>query len=222
MNMPKTLLHAEWYLTHDVLSAAKNLLGMILRSEIDGHVCEGIIVETEAYRGADDRGCHSYGNKITERNRTMFDIGGSVYVYICYGIHPMLNVVIGNSGVADAVLIRAVEPIQGLKIMMERRDIDSENRLKTTSGPGNLANAFGINKLYDGDKFFDPSSPIQIFSNGIKPSSIYEGHRVGMSARIGTCAFRPWRFYIEGNVWVSNPKHIDYTQKTKFSKLCNI
>ncbi|MEZ4911309.1 MAG: DNA-3-methyladenine glycosylase [Saprospiraceae bacterium] len=220
--MANVLLEEKFYLENDVITIAKLLLGKLLVTNINGSLCSGIIVETEAYRGKDDRGAHSYGQKILNKNKTMFEQGGRAYVYICYGVHPMMNVVTSALHVGDAVLIRAVQPVEGIEIMHERRQFRGKNPFELTNGPGKLAIAFGINKAQDSSKLFDVNSMVQIFDYNFNVKNIYTGQRVGMSPRIGSCAFRLWRFYIEDNKWVSKPKHIDYRSNPKFKSICNI
>lgn len=212
--MKQSGLQESFYQHNDVVSHARNLLGKILLTNIQGTITSGIIVETEAYRGPDDRGCHAFGGRYTERTRTMYLKGGHAYVYICYGIHPMVNVVTSAEGEAHAVLIRAIEPVDGIETMMERRKMSQPSTI-LTNGPGKLAVALGITKWMDGLPFFNEDSPIKILENGIllSESDVISGPRVGMSKHVGTCAHRPWRFYIKNNPWVSKPLKVDYTGK---------
>ena len=137
------VLPKNFYQNDDVVQLAKELLGKLIITQIDGKITSGIIVETEAYRGPDDKGCHAFGGRYTERTKTMYAQGGTVYVYICYGIHPMLNIVTGPEGDAHAILIRALEPLEGIEIMLKRRNVLSLNP-ELTNGPGKLAVALGI------------------------------------------------------------------------------
>ena len=102
------LISQNFYLNPDVVHLARQLLGKIITTKINGQTTSGVIVETEAYRGPDDRGCHAYGGRLTERTKTMYCAGGAAYVYICYGMHPMFNVVSGPQGDAHAILIRGI------------------------------------------------------------------------------------------------------------------
>ncbi|MEO6189385.1 MAG: DNA-3-methyladenine glycosylase, partial [Saprospiraceae bacterium] len=111
----------EYYLNTDVCFLAKDLLGKLLITNIDNQFCSGIIVETEAYRGPDDIASHSFANRRTLRNNTMYLKGGCSYVYICYGIHHLFNVITAHENVAHAVLIRAIEPVAGIDFMIQRR-----------------------------------------------------------------------------------------------------
>ena len=131
-------LDGSFYQRKDVVRIAKELLGKVLLTNIDEKITGGIIVETEAY-SYKEKGCHAYNNRMTERNKVMFKSGGHVYVYLCYGIHHLFNVVTNVEGKADAVLIRALEPVVGKNYIMRRMKSDSIKR--TTSGPGKLTKA---------------------------------------------------------------------------------
>ncbi len=212
--MQKTIsiLPQSFYEKDDVVSIAKDLLGKIIRTEINGNITTGIIVETEAYRGPDDRGCHAYNHRITPRTKTMYMKGGHAYVYICYGMHPMMNVVTGPEGSAHAVLIRAIEPTSGNDMMVQRRGMEKLTPT-TTNGPGKLAVALGIEKSMDAC-LLNGSAPITILDGiTIQADNMYSGPRVGMTKHVGDCAHRPWRFYIKDNPWVSKPLVVDYRGK---------
>ncbi len=208
------LLESSFYQDEDVVSMAQKLLGKILVTEVNGMMSSGMIVETEAYRGPDDRGCHAYGGRCTERTKTMFYEGGHAYVYICYGVHPMVNVVTGPEGFAHAVLIRAVQPLEGVEMMMEKRGINKDKPV-LVNGPGKLTVALGIHKEMDGQKLFEQRSPVRLYdaSEEILPETVVSGPRVGMSKHVGACSHRSWRFYLRDNVWVSKPLKVDYTGK---------
>ncbi len=192
-------LKLNWYEHHDVVSLAKELLGKLLCSYIDGKITKGIIVETEAYSGDNDKACHANGQKKTKRNQIMFATGGHAYVYLCYGIHHLFNVVTNREGKADAVLVRALEPLEGIDVMLERRKMKKvEKRL--TSGPGVLTQAMGIKTLHYGEKLDENVIWIEEFN--------YPGIEVIATTRIGVeyaeeDALKPWRFYIKQNDWVS-------------------
>jgi DNA-3-methyladenine glycosylase len=207
----KTIVQQSDLLSEDVTALARFLLGKIIVSNTGSLQTAGKIVETEAYRGPDDKACHAYLNKKTPRTRSMFLAGGHAYVYTCYGMHPMLNVVTGPEGAAHAVLIRAIEPLAGIDVMQERRKIPIARSL--TNGPGKLANALGIHKEIDGTLLTDLNGHVSLHypENKAIDKPIFSGQRVGMSRHTGPCALRPWRFYIENNPWVSRPLHIDYS-----------
>ena len=206
--MPK-LLPKSFYTRHDVVQVAKDLLGKQLISTIGKEKTTGIIVETEAYRAPDDKACHAYANKLTERTKTMFDEGGVAYVYICYGIHHLFNVVTADEGMAHAVLIRAVEPTNGLKLMELRRGM-SAKRKESCNGPGKFTKAMGIDKSYNGISLMSRKSSIYIEdAKAIPEAQIVSGPRVGMSTA-EECSNWPWRFRIADNPWSSKPDHVWY------------
>lgn len=213
------VLPASFYTSDDVVNIAKNLLGKVLHTNIQNKLTSGIIVETEAYRGFDDKACHAFGNKMSARTKSMFLSGGHAYVYLCYGIHTLMNVVTGPEGQANVVLIRALQPLIGIEYMMERRNVSTPSSL-ISNGPGKLTAAFDIRMSNDGIPLFLPDSPVFITAHTelITPENVYEGPRVGMTKRIGSCGHRPWRFYIKNNIWVSNPKHINYYEKWKYDE----
>jgi len=182
----------------NVTLIAKQLLGKKLFTNVLGNKSGGIIVETEAYSFL-ERGCHAYNNKMTNRNKVMFETGGVAYVYLCYGIHNLFNVVTNKQGMADAVLVRALQPIEGEEWMLSRMKTKSAKRI--TSGPGKLTKALGIDRSFDG-KYLN-SAEVWI-EDGMKVSS----RQVVSSARIGIDyagedALLPWRFSIKDNPWVS-------------------
>jgi len=200
--MGNNKLSISFYRQDDVVAIAKSLLGKILVTKIDGAYTAGRITETEAYRGRDDRACHAFGNKKTKRNASMFEEGGVSYVYLCYGIHNLFNVVVNKEGEGDAVLIRSLEPISGMEHMMSRRGMKKvEKRL--CAGPGALAQAMGIGRKHDCVSLL--SDEIYIIEDGdyvIKDSNIVKTTRVGVDYA-GDDANKPWRFYIKDNPWFS-------------------
>ncbi len=116
----------HWYLREDVVNLAQELLGKVIRTEFDGVVTSAIITETEADRGPEDRASHAWNNRRTARTETMFAEGGVAYVYLCYGIHHLFNVVTGPKDLPHAVLLRAVEPVEGLEAMLQRRGLEAD------------------------------------------------------------------------------------------------
>ncbi|MDB5119286.1 MAG: DNA-3-methyladenine glycosylase [Sphingobacteriales bacterium] len=196
-------LPLSFYQRDDVILIAKELLGKYLYTNIDGKITGGMIVETEAYNGPDDRGSHAYNNKRTPRNEMMYNHGGVVYMYICYGIHDMLNIVTGTEDSSHAVLIRAIEPLTGIETMRERRNLFSnDNRL--CQGPGALGKALGLNKSHNGiglqyDIIWMDDVGLAFTEDQVKASP-----RVGMNFE-GPYKTIPWRFYLKGNKFVSKP-----------------
>jgi DNA-3-methyladenine glycosylase len=188
----------RFYTGKNVTAIARQLLGKVLITCVNGKLTGGMIVETEAYSFR-ERGCHAFDNRMTLRNQVMFEAGGVAYVYLCYGIHHMFNVVTNQAGVAEAVLVRALEPLHGIEHMMERMQSDSSHRI--TSGPGKLTKALGIDKSLNGCSLFSNSLWIEE-GQKISPKKIMESKRIGVEYA-GADANLPWRFHIRDNPWVS-------------------
>ncbi len=194
------MLPESFYQRDNVVTIARELLGKTLYARARRKVTGGMIVETEAY-SQKEKGCHAFKGK-TERNKIMFNNGGFAYVYLCYGIHNLFNVVTNTEGVADAVLIRALQPLEGEELMMKRMKATSIERI--TSGPGKLTKALGIDRNFNGKYLL--SNDVWLEDNG----KIISGKDIAASKRIGIDyagkdAHLPWRFTIKGNLWVSKP-----------------
>ncbi len=198
-------LDKSFYLDSDVTGMARRLLGKYLVTRINGLVSSGMIVETEAYRGPDDKACHAYQNKKTPRTKPMFEAGGIAYVYLCYGIHHLFNVVSGPEGMAHAVLIRAIAPADNVELMLQRRKHKRVSP-KLSAGPGVLSSALGITTALNGQSLTSPDSPIWLEDRGhfLPEADIISTTRIGV-AYAGDCAFREWRFFIKDNPWISKP-----------------
>ena len=193
----------------DTVAISQYLLGKVLVSNIDNKVTAGIIVEVEAYKAPEDKASHAYNNRRTERTKIMYDKGGISYIYLCYGLHQMFNVVTGPQGSPHAILVRSIEPIIGLSTIMARRSVKGKN---LTNGPGKLAAALGINTSFNGIDITNKKSNIWIGEDvSYKCSNIISGPRVGI-AYAKECAHWPWRFYLANNSWVSKPLHVSYKQ----------
>ncbi len=192
-------LDESFYQRNDVTRVAKDLLGKVLYTAVGRRVSSGIIVETEAYSHI-EKGCHAYLNRKTKRNEVMFNAGGYSYVYLCYGIHNLFNVVTGSQGTGDAVLIRALEPVGGIPIMQKRMNTDNTRRI--TSGPGKLTKALGIDRSFNGKHL--TGSEIWISDEGIqvKKLQIVASPRIGIDYA-GKDAELPWRYTLAGNTWIS-------------------
>lgn len=199
--MPK--LPYSFYQQEDVVSLATQLLGKQLFTLIDGKLTGGTIVETEAYNGVIDKASHAYNGRFTPRTSTMYEQGGISYVYLCYGIHHLFNVVTGVKNNPHAVLIRGLEPTEGLPTMLERRNMQTLAS-RITAGPGALAKALGIDKNLNAKDLL--GDEIWIEDNGIhfKEQEIIASPRVGVDYAEDH-ALLPWRFYIKGNKFVSKP-----------------
>jgi DNA-3-methyladenine glycosylase len=193
-------LTESFYERTNVVKIARELLGKSLFTKISGVVTSGMIVETEAYSWK-EKGCHAYGGKLTARNKIMFDQGGHAYVYLCYGMHNLFNVVTNRSGTAEAVLIRALEPIEGLKEMQRRRG-ELKNPFHLTSGPGKLTKAMGIDRSFNGKFLLNRDVWIEDIGEVVKSNSIAASERIGIDYA-GEDAKLPWRFIVKGNKWVS-------------------
>ncbi|MDX1667332.1 MAG: DNA-3-methyladenine glycosylase [Saprospiraceae bacterium] len=196
-------LEADFFRREEVVTIARQLLGMYLLTRFQGQICVGKIVETEAYRGRDDKACHAHLMRRTKRTKTMFLPGGTAYIYLCYGIHHLFNVVTGPEGVPDAVLIRAVEPVYNLDAMLHRRGME-QVKPQLTAGPGVMTKAMGITTDYDGQDLLDERSPIRLEDPGdeIPERKVASGPRIGIDYA-EECAAWPWRFYLPDNKWVS-------------------
>lgn len=200
----KNKLPVDFYQQSDVVSVARQLLGKHVYSLINGNLTGGIIIETEAYRGPDDRGSHAFNNKRTPRNEMMYRAGGVAYMYICYGIHDMLNIVTGTDGISHAALIRAIEPTEGLEIMRIRRGIFDQDR-RLCQGPGALAKALGLTKLHNGEDLQGEALWLTDEGTNFDDDQVIASARVGMNFD-GPFKTIPWRFYVRGNPYVSRPR----------------
>lgn len=200
----KLKLPLSYYLNQDVLFLAKDLLGKVLFTEIDGDVTAGVIVETEAYFGVLDKASHAYGGRRTSRTETLYHPGGVSYVYLCYGIHHLFNIVSSVEDEPHAVLVRAVEPLIGSDIMELRRNMPA-SKPAISSGPGSAAKALGIDRSFNKKDLTE--NEIWIEDHGIRysPETIVTGPRIGV-AYAQEDALLPWRFYVKGNKYVSKPK----------------
>jgi len=192
-------LAREFYTRSNVLTIARDLLGRLLVVPAsDGTRVSGIIVEAEAYRGPQDRASHAYGGRRTQRTETMYRIGGTAYIFFVYGMYNQFNVVSNEAEVPHAILIRAVEPVEGIEIMKDRRQGHAERNL--TNGPGKLCIALGIDRSLDGADLLGKRVWIEE-GQKIPRTRIASGPRVGIDYA-GEWANKPWRFWIKGNVLV--------------------
>jgi DNA-3-methyladenine glycosylase len=203
------LLPESFYTRDNVVEIAKDLLGKVLYSAINGEIILSRIVETEAYEGSHDRASHSFNNRRSPKNESMYALGGVAYVYVSYGIHHMLNVVTSPIDKAHAVLIRALEPINNMDLIKQRRGIASEN-YHLTGGPGKICQALLINKEHNLIPFYEEKSILRIYDDGYKVYQISITPRVGMSHLVKEAANWPYRFYISGNKYVSRPLVLQY------------
>jgi len=177
----------------DALEAAKQLLGCKLVHQTPEGITSGTIVETEAYT-SEDPASHTFRGQ-TKRNKVMFGPAGYAYIYFTYGMHYCFNIVTGPIGSGQGVLIRALEPVDGIELMKARRGMNDERQL--TNGPAKLVQAMGITKSDYGANLLD-SGKLRV-EPGIKPKKVTQTTRIG----IGQAVDHPWRFYTTGNPYVS-------------------
>ena len=195
-------LGRDFYTRADTLAVARELLGkrLVVPDPATGERVSGRVVETEGYLGVEDRAAHSYGGRRTARTETMYRVGGTAYVFFVYGMHHQFNVVTGPAGWPHAVLVRAVEPDEGVGLMRRRRPVPKEREL--TSGPGKLCRALGIDLSYDGEDLTGQRVWLEDVGADVPPARVASGPRIGV-AYAGEDALKPWRFWIEGNAFVS-------------------
>lgn len=182
-------LPRSFYTDQDAVGAARSLLGKVLVTRLDGQYTAGVINETEAYLGEGDRASHAFGGRRTTRNEPMYGNGGMAYVYLCYGIHHLFNVVVMEPGVPQAVLIRSVVPLEGLQRMAERRGVVK----LTTHGPGTLTEALGIRTAHSGIDLTGQCIWIEDRGFVVPARSLIIGPRVGVDYA-GADALLPYRF----------------------------
>ena len=194
-------LPREFYTRASVLAVARDLLGQLLVVPArDGRRVAGLIVETEAYRGPEDRASHAWNGRRTARTETMYAIGGTAYVYFVYGMHHQFNVVTNIAGTPHAVLVRALEPAEGLALMRRRRR--GADDLALASGPGKLSEALGIDRRLDRADLLGARAWIEEGPRPIPATAIASGPRIGIDYA-GEWTARPWRFWIRNNPHVS-------------------
>ena len=205
--IPVKKLPHSFYLHDDVVAIARALLGKVLVTAFNGEITSGRIVETEAYAGVTDRASHASKGK-TARTSVMFENGGTAYIYLCYGIHQMFNIVTGPAGIAHAVLVRAAEPLQGADIMLQRtgKKVLDES---ITRGPGNVGKAFGFHTSQTGQSLLGDALCIADDGYVMKPADIGVSARIGV-AYAGSDALRPYRFFNSSSRFVSGRKIILY------------
>jgi DNA-3-methyladenine glycosylase len=199
--MKNRKLPREFYTRANVLTVARQLLGKLLVVIAqDGVRVSGVIVETEAYRGPQDRASHAYGGRRTRRTETMYQIGGTAYVYFVYGMYHQFNVVTNVREIPHAVLIRALEPVEGIELMRQHRPGQSDHNL--TNGPGKLCVALGIDRTLDRTDLLGDRVWIEEGDRRIPSSAIASGPRIGI-AYAKEWAEKPWRFWLKNNPFVS-------------------
>jgi DNA-3-methyladenine glycosylase len=188
-------LKEGFYQRADVVQISKELLGKYLMTHVDGQTTGGIITETEAYAGIRDQASHAYGDRRTSRTEIMYNKGGVAYVYLCYGIHHLFNVVTNKEGTPHAVLIRAIKPHDGMEIIRKRIGSDRKSKTAVANGPGTVSKALGIHTrdsgiILSGDRIW-----VEDRGMVVEPSTIITGPRIGVDYA-GEDAKLPYRFRI--------------------------
>jgi DNA-3-methyladenine glycosylase len=191
--MPK--LKRYYYHQEDVMQVARDLLGKTLCTRIDGKLTCGIITETEAYAGVNDKASHAFGGRRTARNEIMYGKGGMSYVYLCYGLHHLFNVVTNKHGIPHAVLIRAIKPVKGIETILRRR---RQNALakNTAGGPGTVSQALGISTKLNGEDLTGNKIWLQDDGLEVKEEQVVAGPRIGVDYA-GADAKLPYRFVLK-------------------------
>ena len=195
-------LPKEFYLSKNTAKIARELLGKLLVIPSNGQRVSGMIVEVEAYLGVHDRAAHSFGGRRTNRNEVMYGGGGRVYVFFVYGMYHQLNFVTGPEDHPHAILIRGIEPVEGVEIMRERRGEMKDTNL--TSGPGKLAIAFDVNRELNGEDLMGDQIWLEEYRK-FQKKEIETGKRVGIDYA-GEDAELPLRFWVKGNPFVSKTR----------------
>lgn len=192
-------LSLDFYNRNDVVQIARDLVGKYVFTCFGDQLTGGKIIETEAYSGRFDKACHAF-LKRTQRTEIMYETGGIAYVYLCYGIHHMFNIVTNKEGLADAVLIRAIEPVIGLDVIKERRGGDKKYAL--TKGPGSLGQALGFHKSQTGTSLIQSNEMWLAVDPEAETPNLEIDRRVGVDYAKED-ALLPWRFFEKDSKWVS-------------------
>lgn len=199
-------LTVDFYQRANVLQIAKELLGKILVTNWNGpdgyrEETSGRIVEVEAYNGVIDKASHASGGRRTNRNEIMYTDGGVAYVYLCYGIHHLFNVVTNKKETPHAILIRALEPLTGVDVMLERTG-KKQLDVSLTRGPGNVSKALGILTKHTGESLMSNTLFIAEDDFVLQKKALASSPRIGVDYA-GEDAKLPYRFFIKGNPFVS-------------------
>ena len=193
-------LPREFYTRSDVLKVSRDLLGKLLVVPATNRKrVSGMIVEVEAYRGPEDRASHAFGGRRTKRTETMYKLGGVAYVYFVYGMYYQFNVVSNVEDTPHAILVRALQPVEGIDFMRQRRHTHPDHNL--TNGPGKLCIAMGIDRELDGADLLGNQVWLEEYKT-ITPAKICKGPRIGIDYA-EDWVDKPWRFWIKDNSYVS-------------------
>ena len=194
-------LTIDFYNRDNVIEIARELLGKIVTTNFAGEITSGRIVETEAYKAFTDKASHAFGGRRTIRNEHMYAPAATVYIYVCYGLHQMLNIVTNRENIPDAILVRAIEPLEGIDVMLQRTGKKiGDNTL--TRGPGNVGKALGIHKIYSGTDLTGETIFLAEDNYRLVEEEVGESHRIGVNYA-GEDALLPYRFFIKANPYVS-------------------
>jgi len=194
-------LELDFYRRSDVLQVSRELIGKLVVTKWNGVVTSGRIVECEAYAGPMDKASHAAGGRRTNRTEIMYAEGGVAYVYLCYGIHHMFNVVTNQKDTPHAILVRALEPVNGIDEMLLRTGKEKAD-YTLTRGPGNVCKALGIYTSHTGLSLRSRELFLADDRNGYSPAAIFTSPRIGVDYA-GADAALPYRFYVRGNPFVS-------------------
>ncbi|MGB3800149.1 MAG: DNA-3-methyladenine glycosylase [Lewinella sp.] len=188
----------------DPVTIARGMIGMELTTWIDGVLTSGLITETEAYWAPDDRASHAYGGRRTKRTEPFYARAGTSYVYLCYGIHELFNVITGPAETPHAVLVRAVAPHRGLEAMLRRRHMENL-KPQLSRGPGVVSKALGITRAHNALDMLEPDSTISLAwgPHPVPEEEIVATPRIGIDGAGAEWAARPWRFFRRGTPYVS-------------------
>ena len=189
------MINLNYFLNDDVVGLARDLLGKYVFTQIDGQIAGGYITETEAYKGFNDRGSHAFGGRRTKRNEMMYAEGGRAYVYLCYGMHCMLNFVSNKEGIPDAVLIRGIMPTHGEELILKRTG-KSKSGVSLTDGPGKVCKPLGITLTENGILHNCNTLWLEDRGKNVSDKEVIVGPRVGIDYA-GEDAKLPWRFRVK-------------------------
>lgn len=184
----------SYFLEEDVVSLAQDMLGKVLVTKFNNKLTAGIITETEAYDGVNDKACHAYGGKRTARTEVMYAQGGISYVYLCYGMHHLFNIVTGSKDVPQAVLIRAIQPLKGIEEILKRRNA-TKLSANLCVGPGKITKALGITTQHNAFDLTQGKIWLEDENVQLKKSQILKGPRIGVDYA-GEDAKLPYRFWV--------------------------
>jgi len=197
-------LKSDFYLNPDVEDIAQKLLGKILVTRFNGILTSGKIVETEAYAGVQDKASHAYNHRRTKRTEIMYQKGGTAYVYFIYGMYNLFNVVSNQAGIPHAVLIRAIEPVDGIEVMLKRRKL-KQQKYNLSAGPGLLTQALAIDVNHSGLSLLNSAIWIEDQAVEITPREILSGPRINVGYAAEDALLHR-RFWIKENPWVSKAR----------------